>query len=105
MHCRVTSQSSPYRSEASQPIDSDDKDYFGHRDYADALVAALADAPSRFTIGLFGPWGTGKSTVLDEVGRRLNLPTSRGTAFAAFDAWRYDGDSLRREFIRESPIN
>lgn len=31
----------------------------------------------------------------------MNLPTSRGTAFAAFDAWRYDGDSLRREFIRE----
>jgi hypothetical protein len=90
---------SPYRSDASQRIDVPEHDPLGHRDFADALVAALAIAPSQFTIGLFGPWGTGKSTILTEVGRQFD-EADNNTAFVVFDAWRYDGDSLRREFIR-----
>jgi hypothetical protein len=90
----------PYRSDVSEKIADPARDHFGHRDIADALVAALAKAPRQFTIGLFGPWGTGKSTILTEVGRQVDAAPDHETAFAVFDAWRYDGDSLRREFIR-----
>jgi len=48
------------------------------------------------TIGVFGPWGVGKSTIIGALQARL-----RGsiTAFVYFDAWRYEGDSLRRQFL------
>lgn len=52
-------------------------------------------------MGLFGPWGSGKSTILEEVGRQLREDQETETAFVMFDAWRFEGDSLRRELIRE----
>jgi hypothetical protein len=39
-------------------------DAFGHRDYTDALISILEDESPPPTIGLFGPWGVGKSTIL-----------------------------------------
>ena len=92
---------SPYRSDASERLECPERDHFGHRDYAKALVEALAVVPRQFTIGLFGDWGSGKSTILDEVGRRLNSGgRKRDSALVIFDAWRYEGDGLRREFLR-----
>jgi hypothetical protein len=89
-----------YRSDKLRNIDSDANDAFGHRDYASTVIAALEDFPEQFTLGLFGAWGTGKSTILKEVGRQLADESDTKTAFVLFDAWRYEGDSLRREFIR-----
>jgi hypothetical protein len=42
-----------------------DRDAFGHQSYADAL-RDLVESPLNippFSIGLLGPWGTGKSTI------------------------------------------
>src|SRR6266508_5387944 len=72
-------------------------DAFGHRDYASTIAGVLADAEPPFTLGLFGPWGVGKTTIIEEVGRRL----PDHCAFALFDAWRYEGDALRRHFLVE----
>jgi hypothetical protein len=91
---------SHYRSDDERDIGSDEKDPFGHRDYAGTIVDALPYFPRKFTLGLFGAWGSGKSTILKEVGRRLKAEKEQETAFVLFDAWRYEGDSLRREFIR-----
>lgn len=74
-----------------------DTDAFGHRDYAAIIADALAEAEPPFTLGLFGPWGVGKTTIIEEVGRRL----PKNCAFAIFDAWRYEGDALRRHFLTE----
>jgi KAP family P-loop domain len=89
-----------FRSDKLRNIDSDSSDAFGHRDYANTVIAALEDFPEQFTLGLFGAWGTGKSTILKEVGRQLRDESETKAAFVLFDAWRYEGDSLRREFIR-----
>ncbi len=72
-------------------------DAFGHRDYAETIAAVLVEAEPPFTLGLFGPWGVGKTTIIEEVGRRL----PKSCAFAIFDAWRYEGDALRRHFLTE----
>jgi KAP family P-loop domain len=93
--------SSAFRDDAARSIESEELDAFGHREYATALVNAVRAVPSPFTLGLFGAWGTGKSTVLTEVGRRVSEELDGLVAYASFDAWRYEGDSLRREFIRE----
>jgi hypothetical protein len=64
------------------------------------VVGQLADFPPQFTLGLFGDWGAGKSTILEEVGRQLRTDEATSTAFVLFDAWRFEDDSLRRELIR-----
>ena len=81
-----------------QPIDLAD-DAFGHRDYTDALLSIVEDDAPPPTIGLFGPWGVGKSTIIG--GLQTGLRHS-GIAFVYFDAWRYDGDPLRRQFLIEA---
>lgn len=97
----MSTSKSRYRSDDVRRIGPNDSDPFGHRDYANAIVKALEDFPPRFTLGLFGPWGSGKSTILEEVGRQLREESPTKTAFVMFDAWRFEGDSLRRELIRE----
>ena len=71
-------------------------DAFGHRDYTEALVSIVTDSAPPPTVGLFGPWGVGKSTIIGGVQDRL---AGGATAFTYFDAWRYEGDSLRRQFL------
>ena len=89
-----------YLSDRPPSIGSPRDDAFGHLDYAKTVVAEMENFPSQFTLGLFGDWGSGKSTILEEVGNRLRKAHHAKTAFVIFDAWRYEGDSLRREFIR-----
>lgn len=86
-----------YRADAPPTTLTDETDAFGHRDYAAAIASAVSQAEPPFTLGLFGPWGVGKTTILEETGRRLP-PTC---AFAIFDAWRYERDALRRQFLSE----
>src|SRR6266536_1353829 len=76
----------------------DEKDAFGHRDYATAVARLLLNESPPFTLGVFGDWGLGKTTILEEVGRQV---TAAGSAFAIFDVWRYEGDALRRQFLRD----
>lgn len=78
--------------------DSLSDDAFGHSDYADALVSILRSGSPPPTVGVFGPWGVGKSTIIGGVQKALQ-PTE--VAFVYFDVWRYEGDSLRRQFLTE----
>jgi hypothetical protein len=76
---------------------SDDQDAFGHQDYAAAIAEVLVEARTPFTLGLYGPWGVGKTLILREARKRVG----QRCAFVIFDAWRYDGDALRRHFLRD----
>jgi hypothetical protein len=78
-------------------VEADDE--FGHCDYVEALVETARNAPSPFTLGLFGRWGSGKSSILGAAGRRI--ATLDRTAFFGFDVWKYEGDSLRRQFVTD----
>jgi hypothetical protein len=87
----------PFRPDALPGSLKGDSDAFGHMDYATAVTSIVLDAEPPFTLGLFGPWGLGKTTIIEEVGSQL-----RGkAAFVYFDAWRYEGDALRRQFLRD----
>jgi hypothetical protein len=68
---------------------------FYHNSIAPALKKILKDDTSPHTIGLFGAWGAGKSTVIEMVKNDsdLNLPVF------IFDAWKYKDDTLRRTFL------
>src|SRR5436190_20843691 len=88
-----------YRADTPPDISQAGADAFGHKDYARALVDTLQAVEAPFTIGLFGEWGTGKTTILKEVERQL--AASGDTEVVIFDAWRYEGEALRREFLTD----
>ena len=49
-----------------------------------------------FTIGLFGKWGTGKSSVINILESKLD---KKRFNYLPFDVWKYQNDSLRRQFL------
>jgi hypothetical protein len=71
-------------------------DAFGHSDYARAAADILVGEETPLTLGLFGPWGLGKTWIVEQIGRSIG----DRAAFAYFDVWRYEGDALRRQFLR-----
>jgi predicted KAP-like P-loop ATPase len=62
--------------------------------YAEALSDAIrGGTPPQFTIGIYGPWGSGKSSLLNAIHRELTQGEDVLPVF--FDAWRYE----RSEYI------
>lgn len=67
----------------------------GFERYVSAIAAAIRGGnPARFTVGIYGPWGSGKSSILEALVKDLS---STGGArdeadtpiVVRFDAWRY----------------
>lgn len=84
-----------------EPIATDSESYFDfyHKTIAPALKSIINNGTSPHTIGLFGAWGSGKSTIIktlvDDPKLKLDLPVF------IFDAWKYQEDTLRRTFLIE----
>ena len=72
--------------------------------YADILLQSVKDAPKGepYTIGLFGEWGSGKSSVIKTMAESVPLDVElKKTKVVYYDAWKYSGDSFRRMFLYE----
>lgn len=71
--------------------------------YAENLVKVIENTPKDkvFTIGVFGGWGTGKSSIIrtaqDAIERKNNK--DKKVKFITYDAWKYANDSFRRMFL------
>ena len=94
-------------------LDDRSGDAFGHQDFAIAL-RDLIEAPTNkppFSIGLLGPWGTGKSSIKalyrrdldsDKEGAAGNRRADR-VHVITFNAWRFGGEQdLKRSLLREA---
>ena len=81
------------------PLDTTGDVRFGHRDIAGRLKKIIIDCPTPYTIGLFGQWGSGKTTIssilFDELNQERTVPC------AVFDVWKHEGDALKRTFLKE----
>ena len=55
--------------------------------YADAIVNIVRNSPPKFTIGIFGDWGTGKTTLINTVDKVLKL--DKDVIRIRLEAWRY----------------
>jgi hypothetical protein len=87
-----------------QPCTDPDRIRFGHEVYVTALQNAVGACPTPFVIGLYGKWGTGKTTVLEGLRTALQKGPSRGRDFRVclFDSWKYSEEtSFRRQFLVE----
>ncbi|MFN0263956.1 P-loop NTPase fold protein [Tepidamorphus sp. 3E244] len=88
-------------------------DAFGHQDYAEAL-RDLVEAPTNrppFSVGLLGPWGTGKSSIKALYRRDLEDDKTESVGnrridhihVITFNAWRFGGEQdLKRALLREA---
>ncbi len=75
------------------PTDTDALDF---QPYVDTLVDVCKSASTPLTIGVFGGWGSGKTSLMKMV--RKGLPKEFTVAW--FDAWKYDKEeTLWRAFL------
>jgi energy-coupling factor transporter ATP-binding protein EcfA2 len=82
------------------PDVASDKDSFGpHGRVASAIAQVIRDNRNLKVIGLLGPWGSGKSTVVNLVKEALSEDTKVETCFFTYDAWVHQNDPPRRAFL------
>jgi hypothetical protein len=84
-------------------LEEADQDAFRHLPIAGRLAELASSIETPANIALFGPWGSGKSSfyalLRGELGRID--PTIR---LVRYDAWKYGGGSLKRNFISSAAI-
>ena len=67
----------------------EDNVIFGFDEYASVLTSGIVGTEPHFTIGIFGEWGTGKTTLLRRIEGILKSNYSESVLPIFFDAWRY----------------
>lgn len=80
-----------------EPISKKEADFFGYSDIAENIADLILKINPPFTIGLFGKWGVGKTSICLLIKRYL----SKKIPVFYFDAWKYEKDSFRRQFLIE----
>ncbi|MGJ8620335.1 MAG: P-loop NTPase fold protein [Methylophilaceae bacterium] len=74
-----------------------------HERVSNSIHNLITKSKSGLTIGLEGSWGSGKTTVINLLHKKIKS-TKQKTLFFLFDTWAHEGDPLRRVFL-ESLIN
>lgn len=69
--------------------------------YADNLASVINATPKNevTTIGVFGGWGTGKSSIIKTASDKVIKEGNSKVKFITYDAWKYSNDSFRRMFL------
>lgn len=75
-------------------------DSFGsHSRLADTIAQVIEQDPDLKVVGLLGPWGAGKSTVIRLVQKALQTDAQIRTYCFSYDAWLLQNDPPRRAFL------
>ncbi len=83
-----------------EEINLNEVDSLQTKKYVKTLKNIIENSDSKYTIGLFGEWGTGKSSIVKTVQEELEIEKPKDIKFIVYDAWKYSGDSFRRMFIK-----
>ena len=81
-------------------INLNEYDFLKTKVYSDSLTTIIKNIEINkvFTIGIFGNWGTGKSSIIKTSEKDFD---EKKVKFITYDAWRYVNDSFRRMFLRK----
>ena len=81
-----------------------DKDFLGFDVHADLIKELLSDETLLpITIGLFGDWGSGKSSILETLKNKIDDPET-GTVCLYFNGWIFEGYDDAKAALLESII-
>jgi len=67
-----------------------DDGVLGFDNYRDALINIIKDSEPRFTIGIFGGWGTGKTTLMRMMEKKLD---DEGEVTVWFNPWQFERET------------
>lgn len=72
------------------------EDQLGFDEYREALVEVIQEADTPITVGLFGSWGSGKTSLMRMMQKQLDQGHRNGekTVTVWFDAWKYDKEEV-----------
>jgi hypothetical protein len=79
-------------------LSGDDIDRFDHDAIAMRVAELACAARPPVNIALFGPWGSGKSSVYRTLKEQIKQQDPKA-AVVRYDAWKYGGQALKRNFI------
>lgn len=82
-------------------INLNKEDSLNSKCYAETLKEVFDNSPkdNSFTVGLFGEWGSGKSSIVETVKSELEESDKENVKFIVYDSWKYANDSFRRMFL------
>jgi predicted KAP-like P-loop ATPase len=98
------SESPKHRFSADRPIASREEDLLGRASFADSLSSAIKgwNGNESLIIALYGPWGSGKSSVKNMVLQSLRSDEADCPLIVEFNPWQWSGqDQLAEAFFRE----
>ena len=78
-----------------QPILDAGHDRLNFSHYADVLTEVVLTADTPITIGIFGPWGSGKTSLMRLIAEQLltrRTADHRWARVVWFNAWQYERD-------------
>ena len=82
-----------------EPLNNlEQQDRFNHDTYVNLLSTTIDELVPPFTLGVFGSWGVGKSSIVNDLSKKFRSIDS-GTRAVTIDVWKYSDDSLRRQFL------
>lgn len=88
---------------ADRPSSNPQDDLFGHAPFAESLANSICRYPGSdgLVLALYGPWGSGKSTVLSYVRHFLEQrPEAEQPVIVTFNPWWFSGqENLARAFL------
>ena len=80
-----------------------DQDKFGHTEIAEIVAELAGHVEMPVNIALFGPWGSGKSSLFElirsELEERNGVDGFPVVKAISYDAWKFSGTPLKRTFI------
>lgn len=86
------------------PLDCDNNDLFDYKSISLTLKKVVENATPPYTIGIYGRWGMGKTSICVGLERELKADKEKFDKeylWFYFDAWKYERDSFRRQFLIE----
>lgn len=98
LHTRILKDIPLFASGSTEGLSGD---AFNHEAFATAIFKLLEENEPPLSIGLFGAWGIGKSTILNILKQKIEAGQNVNLKYIYFNAWKYSGDSFRRQFLIE----
>lgn len=83
---------------SDSPIEDIDEDEFRHEEYVDTLELMIDDVDPPWNIGVFGEWGSGKTSIIRMLYSRLQ-DEETDYVCVEFDAWKHAEESIRTDLL------